>query len=157
MDLSISTKMTWYGSEVKEAYHRRFYTNLEKALLLLKEELKAACSHLSSGRGDHSSPGSPPFAQSENLKNSIQHFIEVSGSTTNIPKVEGGVGTDVEYAPILEYGGSLQVSPSSKIYATRPILPWGTNHTLIIAPRPFWLQTFQKLQAKMLEIIKSGF
>lgn len=77
-------------------------TNLGKAIksacLIVEREAKVSMSP-----NGPSSPGEPPAVDTGRLRASITHRLEGGGRDT---RTKGYVGTNVEYAPYLEFGTS---------------------------------------------------
>lgn len=137
--IETNARLVWNGSAVKESLKARLLGNLKKSTHLYKETLIALLS-VQGSPGNYSSPGEPPFKQSNNLINSINEDYVVEYAGAEGIQLIGQISTDVAYAATLEFGGALQVDPSEKTYATRSIQKWGT--VTVIAPRPAWAPAF---------------
>lgn len=87
------------------AYNKKAQTNLEKAIVRASLQVEASAKQLFKGRDDESVPGEPPRVQTGRLRASITHRLERSPEGP-----VGLVGTNVEYAPHLEFGTS-RMSP----------------------------------------------
>lgn len=81
-----------------------------------------------------SAPGEPPASWSGDYRKSITHGIAVEGD-----EVSGEVGTSVEYARILEYGGVT-----------------GRGHLVRILPRPLWEITWIEEQTNLEAILNES-
>jgi phage gpG-like protein len=75
-----------------------------------------------------SAPGQPPAVDTGRLRNSITH----AGPTWQGDSVEAEVGTNVEYAAVLEYGGTT-----------------GKGGRVRLAPRPFMRPALERAESQV--------
>lgn len=123
---------TLYPREAKQA--------LTKAALLVSNEVQGR--HLTGPkmpRGVGGTTDATLATQSGRLRRSIWHSVEQLGPST----VSARVGTNVRYARIHEYGGTIQNA-------------WGRNIRVTMPERPFLRPSLEKMRPRALEIIQQA-
>ncbi|MEM6259678.1 MAG: HK97 gp10 family phage protein [Planctomycetota bacterium] len=91
---------------IDAALQRGMANGLEAAATHYQSRVKQAMSKHASNRGNGGSaspPGTPPGVRSGNLRRSVQ----IDRSQNKGPRPRVRVGTNVEYAPIHEFGGTI--------------------------------------------------
>ena len=91
----------WYGKEVTFRIKRGMERNLTQAAIFLQGKVKESMSQggptATNPDAASSSPGEPPHVRTGRLRNSIAYEVD---------KLTARVGTNVKYAPYLEFGTS---------------------------------------------------
>lgn len=117
----------------------------------IKQGLDAAGVHLQREIRDSlngqspSSPGNPPGRRTGTLAKSIQ--VDRSGNRGARPVVR--VGTNLEYAPIHEFGGTITPKKADALKFKLPDGSWRTAKRVIMPARPFMRPTYNRNRKKM--------
>lgn len=108
----------------------------------------------------HSSAGSPPFVQTQNLGNSLNVISGARAITLNQGTIQlsneiqvASVYSDVPYAKDLEFGGMAAPYDARKLKYTDWRLINPIRHSMYIAPRPAWRPSFDKSVSRMIGMI----
>lgn len=117
----MSVDIQWHGDDFKDDVEKRSRNAIKAVVFHMQKAIKKKLSKGGS-KGVHSRPGQAPFVQTNRLRASIQTLIKTQGG-----KTKGFVGTNVEYAAILEFGGIT-----------------GKGKKTRIAPRPYFRNTIRK-------------
>lgn len=86
----------WYGERLRKFVEAKGLKNMTSACLFLEKEIKGSL-----GGSSPSAPGEPPGIRTGTLRRSITHEVEKTSTG-----IVGRVGTNVKYAPHLEFGTS---------------------------------------------------
>ena len=158
--VTIVVKSQWYTPLVNTQIKSALAGALDKSIKLWYDTLKqklnvwgsvpvASKSGNMRERKVHSRVGEPPRKQTSNLYESIRSYV-------NVNDLSGGVYTDVDYAPSLEYGGiAYSFFQLLKKY-TRIRLINPLHGHFIIGPRPAWRQTFNECMPQVEQIYASA-
>jgi hypothetical protein len=168
--ITVTSNLQWNGNRVKRDIKLKLHLGVRNAVQHFYDELQKTLSKWGSIpfmgnyriRVNHSSPGQPPLRQTSNLYNSIRPDISPvtdvlyvgGGSLVGGEEITGEISTDVDYAPTLELGGSLNAGGYKRHTTIRLANP--VQGDISIAPRPAWIPTFLKSAPKMVNLIRRG-
>lgn len=136
--------------QVDAAIERGLIRGLDAAAILYQAGVKQA---LSKHGGPGPSPaGSPPAVQTGTLRRSVQ--VDRSKNKGKHPKVR--IGTNLVYARIHEFGGTITPKRAKALAFQLPDGTWRTAKKVVLPARPYMRPTFKRLIGAMKNAVLTG-